>query len=118
MKLKKYFSIIGLLLTALPIAAQSDAAAGVNKASMCMFCHGAENFGGFILQLQLAGRNADKLATKTNKYRNGKLFHPMMTMWVLGLNDQDVVDIADYYESLGKPAVWAPGIRGDDETAQ
>lgn len=119
MKVIKCCSIIGLLLSFMPMAVQSDTQAGMSKASMCMFCHGGKDFGGFFLQLQLAGRNADKLATMTNKYRNGKLFHPMMTMWVMGLNDQDVVDIADYYESLGEPAVWVPGIRGeDDETAQ
>jgi cytochrome c553 len=63
----------------------------------------------------LAGRNADKLATKTNKYRNFKTLHPMMNIWAVGLNDKDVEDIAAYYEKLGKPAVWVPGIRGDDD---
>lgn len=105
------------LAAVLPLAtyAAGDPEAGKTKANMCMLCHGSADFGGIFLQLQLAGRNADKLATKTNKYRNLKTLHPMMNIWALGLNDKDVEDIAAYYEKLGKPAVLVPGIRGDDE---
>ena len=112
------FMMMAMLLVVYPAFAEGDPEAGRLKANTCMLCHGSRDFGGMFFQLQLAGRNADKLATKTNKYRTGKLLHPMMAIWVMGLSEQDVEDISAYYESLGKPAVWVPGIKGDDGPAQ
>jgi cytochrome c553 len=105
------------LSAVLPLSAMAagDPEAGKTKANMCMICHGSADFGGIFLQLQLAGRNADKLATKTNKYRNLKTLHPMMNLWAIGLSDKDVEDISAYYEKLGKPAIIVPGIRGDED---
>lgn len=115
MKPIKSIALVIAGLLPLTTLAAGDAEAGKTKANVCMICHGSADFGGVFLQLQLAGRNADKLATKTNKYRNLKTLHPMMNIWAIGLNDQDVEDISAYYEKLGKPAVMVPGIRGDDD---
>ena len=117
-RLLAIFAVIAALLVPKAILAAGDAEKGRMKANTCMLCHGSKDFGGMFFQLQLAGRNADKLATKTNKYRTGKLFHPMMALWVMGLTEQDAEDIAAYYESLEKPAVWVPGIKGDEEPLQ
>ena len=109
------------LLAVLPILAISaqaqagDAQAGANKAAACVACHGNASFPGMFPLVQLAGRDADKLATKTNKYRTGKLFSPLMTLAVLPLADKDVEDISAYYQSLGKPFMPMPGIRGDED---
>jgi cytochrome c553 len=111
----RFLAILIALVATQPVLAEGDPEKGRLKANACMLCHGSKDFGGMFFQLQLAGRNADKLATKTNKYRTGKLFHPMMSIWVMGLTEQDAEDIAAYYEGLGKPAVWVPGIKGDDE---
>jgi cytochrome c553 len=118
MKLIWAMAIFAVLGATQPVVADGDAEAGREKANSCMLCHGSKDFGGMFYQLQLAGRNTDKLATKINKYRTGKLFHPMMSIWVMGLSEKDAVDIAAYYESLGKPAIWVPGIKGDDDGAQ
>ena len=63
------------LLTALaaPAWAAGNAQAGQVKAAACMLCHGSKDFPGMFYTLQLAGRNADKLTIKTNKYRSGKV---------------------------------------------
>lgn len=90
--------------------------AGQVKAAACMLCHGSKDFPGTFYTLQLAGRNADKLTIKTNKYRSGKLLHPIMNVFTVSLKDQDVEDISAYYQSLGKPALVSPFfvIKGDD----
>lgn len=106
------------LSSALILAAQAhagDVQAGATKAQSCAACHGSASFPGIFPLVQLAGRDADKLATKTNKYRTGKLFSPLMTMSVLNISDKDVEDISAYYQSLGKPFMPMNGIRGDED---
>jgi cytochrome c553 len=106
-----------LALTAGQAGASGDAAAGKSKAGACIGCHGDRNWPGIFFTLQLAGRDADKLTVKTNKYRTFKIVHPMMNMVVMGLSDRDVEDISAFYRSLEKPAFVSPfhPIRGDDE---
>jgi cytochrome c553 len=98
-------------------AGAGDVAAGKHKAGACVSCHGDANFPGMFYTLQLAGRDADKLTVKTNKYRTGKILHPVMNMFTMGLSEQDIADISAYYKSLGKPALTSPlfKIKGDDE---
>ncbi len=94
-----------------------DPAAGQQKAGACILCHGTTGFPGIFYTYQLAGRNADKLTVKTNKYRTGKIVHPIMNLAVMPLTEKDVEDISAYYQSLGKPIQVAPfvTIKGDDE---
>lgn len=103
-------------LIALPAVA-GDVEAGRKKAATCVACHGDKDFGGIFYTYQLAGRNADKLTIKTNKYRTGKIFHPLMNLFTVGLSDKDVADISAYYQSLGKPAFTPPFVKivGDDD---
>jgi cytochrome c553 len=109
-----------IALIAASSAWAGDPVAGQTKASACTICHGNNGFPGIFYTLQLAGRNADKLTIKTNKYRTGKILHPVMNMAVLPFNDKDIEDISAYYQSLGKPILITPyvQIKGDDEPAQ
>ena len=114
----KTFALALVAITlAAPAFAAGDAAAGKQKAALCVACHGNDSYGGIFYTLQLAGRNADKLTVKTNKYRTGKILHPMMNLATIPMNDKDVEDITAYYQSLGKPAVTSPlfRIKGDDD---
>ena len=108
-----------LVLASLTVSSSAfalgDPVAGERKASSCASCHGSASFPGMFPLIQLAGRDADKLATKTNKYRSGKLFSPLMNMSVMGLSDKDVEDISAYYQKLGKPFLPMAGIRGDED---
>jgi cytochrome c553 len=112
----KLLTLSLLAATALPAWSAGDPVAGQVKAAACMLCHGSKDFPGMFYTLQLAGRNADKLTVKTNKYRSGKLLHPMMNVFTVSLRDQDVEDISAYYQGLGKPALVSPFfvIQGDD----
>lgn len=105
-----------LLATTAPAFA-GDAVAGKQKAGACVACHGDEKFPGIFYTLQLGGRDADKLAVKTNKYRTGKVLMPIMNVFTMRLTEQDIADISAYYQSLGKPALSSPlfKIKGDDD---
>lgn len=110
-----------LLLSTLAIALSApamagDPVAGQQKAGACIICHGTTGYPGIFYTYQLAGRNADKLTVKTNKYRTGKILHPIMNLAVMPLTDKDVEDISAFYQSLKQP-VMIPfvAIKGDDE---
>ena len=113
---------IALALTAAAIAVSTpvfagDPVVGKQKAAACVVCHGNENFGGIFYTLQLAGRNADKLAIKTNKYKTLKVLHPMMNMVTALYTEKEIEDVTAYYQSIGKPFLTSPffTIKGDDE---
>jgi len=115
-------ALLSSLLAATVIASAApafagDAAAGKQKATACIACHGSDTFPGIFYTLQLGGRDADKLAVKTNKYRTGKIMMPIMNVFTMSLSEQDIADISAYYRSLGKPALTSPlfKIKGDDD---
>jgi cytochrome c553 len=111
--------LISLMTVALASTAAhaGDPVAGKQKAAACAVCHGNETFGGIFYTLQLAGRDADKLAIKTNKYKTGKILHPMMNVATAFFTEKEIEDITAYYKSLGKPALNVPfvKIKGDDD---
>jgi len=116
----KKILVLSLLIagTTTVSALAADVELGKQKAAIaCTGCHGNETSGGTFPALQLAGRNADRLVVKTNKYRTGKAFNPIMMMAAMKVSDPDIADIAAYYQSLGKPAFTPPyiTIKGDDD---
>jgi cytochrome c553 len=115
MKTTLALSLLASIALAMPALA-GDAVAGKQKAGACISCHGDANFPGMFYTLQLAGRDADKLTVKTNKYRTGKILHPIMNMFTMRLSETDIADISAYYKSLGKPALTSPlfQIKGDE----
>lgn len=115
----KHLTVLSLAVAtviATPVFA-ADIEAGKQKAGSCVVCHGDPGFAGLFYTYQLAGRNADKLAIKTNKYRTGKILHPVMNLATMGLSEQDIENISAYYETMGKPAWTSPlfKIKGDDD---
>ena len=117
MKTLTAITLISALTLSANVYAEGDATAGKQKATFCVACHGDQTFPGLFYTLQLGGRNADKLAIKTNKYRSGKVFQPIMNLATMSLTEKDVADISAYYQSLGKPALTSPlfKIKGDDD---
>jgi cytochrome c553 len=107
---------LSTLVVSTPVLA-GDAVVGKQKATACIACHGSDVYPGIFYTLQLGGRNADKLAVKTMKYKTGKILHPMMNMAVAFFDEKEIEDIAAYYQSLGKPAFTSSliKIKGDDD---
>ena len=116
MKKSVLISLIAATLASTSALA-GDPVAGKAKSTGCAICHGNENFGGIFYTLQLAGRDSDKLAIKTNKYKTLKVLHPMMNMATAFYTEQEIEDISAYYKSIGKPFLTAPfiKIKGDDD---
>lgn len=117
MRIASQFVLAAALLAFAASGFAGNPEAGRQKATACIACHGDATFPGIFYTLQLAGRNADKLAIKTNKYRTGKIHSPIMALFTMHLKDEDIADISAWYQSLGKPALMLPFsmIKGDDD---
>lgn len=115
MKTFKLIALSAALVSATSALAAGDPVAGKQKGIYCVACHGSENFPGMFPIVQLAGRDAGKLVIKTNKYRTGQVFSPLMSLAVLSLSNKDVEDISAWYNKIGKPYLPMPGILGDED---
>ncbi|MBI5331861.1 MAG: hypothetical protein HZB71_14770 [Betaproteobacteria bacterium] len=74
-------------------------AAGAAKASFCLACHGADGNSPWV-STRLAGQHPQALIHTMKDYKAGKRFaHPMMSIVTLGLNEQDIADLAAFYAS-------------------
>jgi len=104
--MKRLFTMM-LALAALAttsIAAQAqDAKAGAKKAAMCLGCHSIEGYQSSFPEVhkvpKISGQNAKYLASALAAYKKGERKHPTMRAIAASLSDQDMADLAAYYES-------------------
>ena len=98
----------GLALAALQVQAESlvegSAEAGKSKAVTCAACHGAEGISANPLWPNIAGQAAPYLVTQLKAFKDGARKDPLMTSQAMMLSDQDMADLAVYFESLPAPA--------------
>ncbi len=103
------------------------AADGQTKAALCAACHGQ---GGNSVNPEwprLAGQSAVYIAAQLHMFKAGTRNNPVMQPLVAALTEQDIDDLAVYYETqtpLGleaDPSYWKSGealyLRGDSATA-
>jgi cytochrome c553 len=94
---------------------KGDAGAGGKKIAMCIGCHGLPGYQSSFPQVykvpKIAGQNAKYIVASLNAYKKGERKHPSMRAIATTLSDQDMADVAAYYEQLekGAPAPAAPG---------
>ncbi len=90
-----------LAAPAAALAGGGDAAAGEAKAaSLCVACHGRKGVSTNPLWPNLAGQHAFYLAKQLREFRSGKRKDPVMNPLSGALSDEDIEDLAAYYESL------------------
>jgi cytochrome c553 len=119
MKKKVTFLAIATLLAAgLTIVAGTaraqDAKAGARKADMCIGCHDIPGYQASFPEIykvpKIAGQNAKYIVSALGQYKKGDRKHPTMRGIATTLSDQDMADLAAFYEELGKgePAPATP----------
>ena len=104
--------LLSLAAAGLSFSAQAQSAqagspqAGEKKAAMCIGCHGIPGYQASFPEIykvpMIAGQNAKYLATSLAGYKKGDRKHPTMRAVATSLSDQDMADLAAYYEQLGK----------------
>ena len=85
---------------------KGDAGAGAKKVAMCIGCHGLPNYQASFPEVykvpKIAGQNAKYIVAALNGYKSGDRKHPSMRGIAGSLSDQDIADVAAYYEAQGK----------------
>jgi cytochrome c553 len=102
-----------------------DAARGETKAAMCIGCHGIVGYQASFPQVHkvpmISGQGADYIVSALNAYKKGERKHPTMKGIATSLSDQDMADLAAYYEKHGadslKPVAAAPTVQPSAEVA-
>ena len=108
-------SVLVASVTAISAHAQEvkgDAVAGQGKIAMCIGCHGIHGYQASFPEVykvpMISGQNAKYIAAALNAYKKGERKHPTMRGIADSLSDQDIADVAAYYEQHGKTDAAVP----------
>src|ERR1700746_3054296 len=91
------------------------AASGEAKAALCMACHGPNGNSVNPEWPRLAGQSAVYIAEQLRLFRSGVRNNPIMKPLASALSDQDISDLAVYYEAQSPtgleadPSYWKSG---------
>ncbi len=87
-------------------AAEGNAAAAMDKRSMCIGCHGIPGYRTTFPSVyhvpKLGGQHAAYLVRALQAYKHGDRSHPTMQGIAQGLSEQDMADLAAYYAAGGE----------------
>lgn len=81
-------------------AAAADMAAGRRKAVACIACHGENGVSVVPNTPHLAGQPAIYVADQLRQFRSGRRAGEVMAVIAKSLSDQDLVDLAAWYEAI------------------
>jgi len=98
------FAIASLALTAMTAQADSLVAgsieAGKTKSLTCNACHGMEGNSANAVWPNIAGQNAPYIKDQLMAFKSGLRSNPLMSSQAMLLSDEDMADLAVYFESL------------------
>jgi cytochrome c553 len=102
-------------VTAVSVQAQEvkgDVKAAEQKIAMCIGCHGIKGYQASFPEVykvpMISGQNAKYIVNALNAYKKGERKHPTMRGIAESLSDQDMADVAAYYEQHGKTDAAVP----------
>ncbi len=85
---------------------KGDAAAGGNKNAMCIGCHGIIGYQASFPEVykvpKISGQGSAYIVAALTAYKKGERKHPTMRGIADSLSEQDMADLAAYYEASGK----------------
>ena len=103
-KLTQAFILASLTLATTHIQADSlvdgSAEAGKARALTCTACHGPEGNSASPMWPNIAGQNAPYLLAQLKAFKDGGRSDPLMTSQAMMLSDEDMANLAVYFESL------------------
>jgi len=95
--------------------ADGDAEAGATKAGVCLACHGLNGNSTTAEWPSLASQHAAYISEQLKYFRGNTRVNPVMAPLAAGLSDQDIADLAAYYEKQkptgleADPSYWEAG---------
>ena len=82
------------------MANAGDVEAGKAKAVLCAACHGPEGISMTDIWPNLAGQKEGYLKKQIKAFRDGDRIDPSMQPMVANLSDEDIDNLAAFYNSL------------------
>jgi len=79
---------------------EGSAEAGQAKSITCSACHGPQGNSMTALWPNIAGQNAPYLLAQLQAFKEGTRYDPLMTPQSMLLSDEDMADLAVYFEGL------------------
>ncbi len=113
-RFKRSIFVVSLLLFT-PVLWAADIEAGKQRASTCFSCHGPEGVSLNPRYPNLAGQNAEYLASQLNAFRNGERKDAIMSPMAASMSDADVENVAAYFASQGIAAQQPLSAGGERE---
>jgi cytochrome c553 len=108
--------------SALAQEVKGDAAAGKTKIAMCIGCHGIVGYQASFPEIykvpKISGQGAKYIVSALNAYKKGERKHPTMRGIADSLSDQDMADVAAYYQGHGAVAGEAAPGKAEDGSAK
>ena len=98
------FVFAGFALATFQVHAESlvdgSAEAGKTKSATCAACHGPDGNSAVPMWPNIAGQGATYLVAQLSAFKDGSRSDPMMGSQTMMLSDEDMRNIAVYFESL------------------
>ncbi|MDD1614563.1 MAG: cytochrome c4 [Methylococcaceae bacterium] len=95
--------------------AEGNINAGKEKAAACVSCHGDNGSSIVSTFPKLAQQHSSYLIKQLQAFKTGTRKNPMMSAIAMGLTDEDMVDIADYYAAQKISANELPVLDDDED---
>src|SRR6187431_262862 len=114
---KALFCSILLALAGAASTAQAQAAKPAHtviesKVAMCIGCHGIKGYQASFPEIHkvpmISGQSGKYIVAALNAYKKGERKHPTMRGIATSLSEQDIADVAAYYEQHGKDGSTTP----------
>jgi cytochrome c553 len=103
-------------------AQAQDAKAGEKKIAMCIGCHGIPGYQASFPEIHkvpmIAGQGSKYIVAALGEYKKGERKHPTMRAVTASLSEQDIADVAAFYEQQGKGAADAAPRPAPEATGQ
>ena len=113
--MKKTLSLMFAAVLTMQVATVANAQAvagnadrGKDKVAMCIGCHGIPGYKATFPEVyhvpKISGQNAKYIEAALKAYREGTRKHPSMRGIGGSLTDEDIADVAAFYEASAKPS--------------
>ena len=119
------FTALVAVSASLAVQAQDikgDAKVGERKIAACIGCHGIAGYQATFPEVykvpKISGQGSKYIVSALNAYKKGERKHPTMRAVAEGLNEQDMADVAAYYEAHGAGAAPGKAAEASGKTAE
>mgnify|MGYP001346565429 CR=1 FL=1 len=86
-----------------PVLAKGDIAAGKEKSTLCVACHGADGNSPTLQFPRIAGQHADYLKKSLEEYKSGARNNPIMLGIASQLSEEDMENLSAFFAAQKGP---------------